>query len=469
MPQLSELLEIKNTPDVEIRGLAIDSRKVRKGTLFFAIKGKLQDGHTYIAQAIEKGASAVIGENDIKDCPVPYIRSKNIRHDLAVIAAKYYKHQPQYIAVVTGTNGKTSTADFVRQFWEFSKFDAASIGTLGFIKDGATVSLEADNTSPDPITMHELLSHVRDCAVLEGSSIGFEQHRLDGLKVRVGGFTNFTRDHLDYHGSMENYFAAKALLFTDLMKKGTAVLNADIPEFAELKKICEKHKHEIISYGTNPKATIRLIEATPRHDGQLIKIEAFETSIETKVPLVGRFQVENILCAVGMVVACGIPKEKALHDIAKLRSIQGRMEQAVDGIYVDYAHTPDALENALKSLRPHTEGKLFVVFGCGGDRDKGKRPQMGKLANDLADVVIVTDDNPRTENASVIRSEILIDCPKAVEIADRKKAIISAVTDMKKGDVLLIAGKGHEKYQIIGTEKLHFDDVEIVKTARGIS
>ena len=461
--QLSKLFATDNA--TEITGLTADSRAVKSGYLFFAIRGQATDGHNYIAQAIHNGAVAIIGENPAIILPVPYLISKNIRHDLAVAAAKFYTAKPKKIAVVTGTNGKTSVADFTRQFWELDKKDAASIGTLGFIKNGEIQNLVADNTTPDPVILNELLTHAKDAAIIEGSSIGLEQHRLDGLKIDAAAFTNFTRDHLDYHTDMEDYFRAKTLLFSQAMVEGVAVLNSDIPEYPRLKQICEEQKHEIITFGQY--GDLQLLESKPSHDGQIIKLDIFNRTTEYKISLAGKFQAENILCALGLVIACGMEQEKALSYISKLKSIPGRMQQAAPGIFVDYAHTPDAIENALASLRPHTKSKLILVFGCGGDRDKGKRPEMGKIANSLADVVIVTDDNPRTEDAASIRKQILATCPKAAEIGDREKAIQTAVSAMRDGDILLIAGKGHEKYQIIGKEKQHFDDVEVVQKLKG--
>lgn len=459
MTQLSKLFTTDHK--VEITGITSDSRKIEKGFLFFAIKGKTSDGHNYIKQALERGAAAIIGEDAAHILPVPYLVSKNIRHDLAIAATEFYTQKPKSLAVVTGTNGKTSVADFTRQLWELDGKDAASIGTLGFIKKGASKAFEADNTTPDPVVLNELLTHVKDAAIIEGSSIGLEQHRLDGLQINAAAFTNFTRDHLDYHNTMEDYFRAKTLLFSDSMEEGVAVLNSDIPEYERLKELCTQNNHEIISFGNY--GDLQLLESKPLHNGQIIKLDIFNRIGEYKLPLAGRFQAENILCAVGLAIACGMDQEKVLTYIEKLKPISGRMEQPAPGVFVDYAHTPDALENALKSLRPHAKNRLMVVFGCGGDRDKGKRPEMGRIANELADVVIVTDDNPRTEDPEAIRKQILASAPKAVEIADREKAIQNAVSEMRDGDVLLIAGKGHEKYQIIGKDKQHFDDAEVVR------
>ena len=439
--------------DAEITSLTADSRKVVPGSLFFAVKGAKVDGHDFIEIAIANGAAAIIGERNM-NVSIPYLQSANIRHDMAILAAKFYNRQPAKIAVITGTNGKTSTADFCRQFFELAGKDSASIGTLGFIH-GMQI-LEFDNTSPDPILLHQNLAKVADFAAIEGSSIGLHQHRLDGVNVTAAGWTNFTQDHLDYHGSMEEYFRTKALLFTQVMQSGVAVLNKDMPEFERIKTICQNH--QIITFGKG--GDLEILKQTPTPDGQEITVNIFGRKTDYQIELVGKFQSENILCASGLAFACGLQD----FPLEKLKPIAGRMEKAATGIYVDYAHTPDAIETALKALRPHTSGSLRIVFGCGGDRDKTKRPLMGALAAKLADSVIITDDNPRTEKPEAIRAEILAACPDATEISDRKTAIQTAITVMKKGDTLLIAGKGHEKYQIYGTEKQYFDDVEVVKS-----
>lgn len=460
MPKLADLLTKQPVADVEISGITADSRQVAPGFLFFAIKGAKFDGHDYISQALEAGAAAIIGEDDKSELD-NYYKVENIRAVLAENAAKFYNKKPKNIAVVTGTNGKTSVADFVRQIAEHCNADAASIGTLGFGHNGSFAKIAADNTSPDPTTLHQLLEKPNDFAIIEGSSIGLEQHRLDGLKISAAAFTNFTQDHLDYHGSMENYFEAKMLLFTEKMRNGTAVLNKNMPEFEKVKAVCEEHNHKVISFGEN--ADLNLISVNPTEEGQIISTEIFGERYDLKLSLVGAFQAENVLCAIGLALACGLSQEEVMQSISSLKPIPGRMEQAASGVYVDYAHTPDALENALKSIRPHTKNKLITVFGCGGDRDKGKRPQMGAAAANLADISIVTDDNPRTESPEQIRKEILAAMPESIEVADREKAIQKALELKQEGDVVLIAGKGHEKYQIIGDTKHDFDDIEVVK------
>ena len=433
------------------KGLAHDSRKVQRGFVFFAIKGAKFDGHDHITQAISAGAIAVVGERDLQ-LAVPYFRSTNIRHDLAMAAAKFYPTKLENIVAVTGTNGKTSTADFTRQLWEMQGLQAGSVGTLGLIHNGTTESFGADNTSPDPLVLHEKLAPLTGNLVIEASSIGLEQHRLDGLNISAAAFTNFTQDHLDYHGNMAEYFACKTLLFTQAMHSGVAVLNKNMAEYESLKEICKNH--QIISFGRD--ADLQVLRTTPHADGQEIELQLFSKKSTHNLHLIGNFQIENILASIGLTQIYDA-------DLSRLKPVDGRMQFATNGVYVDYAHTPDALENALKSLRPHCAGKLHVVFGCGGDRDKGKRPQMGKIAADLADFVYVTDDNPRTENADDIRAQIMAAAAGAKEIPDRKKAIEAALNARKNGDIVLIAGKGHEKYQIIGTTKHYFDDIQVVK------
>lgn len=447
--KLSDL--ISGAAQIEVSGIAHDSRKVQNGYVFFAIKGKNFDGHNHITSAITAGAVAVVGEQDLQ-LSVPYFRSGNIRHDLAMAAAKFFPTSLQNVVAVTGTNGKTSTADFTRQLWEMQKQPGASIGTLGLVHNGQIESFGTDNTSPDPLVLHEKIATLSGNLVIEASSIGLEQRRLDGLKISAAAFTNFTQDHLDYHGSMEKYFACKALLFTQVMQNGIAVLNKNIAEFEQLQKLCKNHK--IITFGRN--ADLQLLRATPHADGQEIDFSLFGKKSTHNIKLIGGFQIENILASLGLTQIYDA-------DLSKLAPVEGRMQFAASGVYVDYAHTPDALENALKSLRSHCEGKLIVVFGCGGDRDKGKRPQMGKIASELADKIFVTDDNPRTENGNEIRAQIMAACPQATEIGDRKKAIEAALNARQKGDIVLIAGKGHEKYQIIGAEKHYFDDIAVVK------
>ncbi len=450
-----------------LKGLTQDSRAVKKGYLFAALPGNKYDGRDYIGDAVRNGASAVLAPKGTKwPDGVPeaaFITDENPRRKLALMAAEFYGRQPEYIVAVTGTNGKTSTVHFIKQLWTLNDIKGASIGTLGVRGPGMVRS--GSMTTPDPVSLHAELADLAAVGVthlaMEASSHGLDQNRLDGVKVKAAAFTNLTRDHLDYHSDMDTYFAAKLRLFADILQAGgTAVLNADIPEFAALKKLCEKRGIKIISYGEKG-ADIKLTSRTPAPQGQDIEIEISGKRLKFSLPLVGAFQVMNALCALALALAEN-SKVRYEEFLAQLQGPPGRL-QLVPGhpegaIYIDYAHTPDALETVLKALRPHTSGKLVCIFGCGGDRDRGKRPIMGKIANGLADAVIVTDDNPRSEDASNIRKNILNGAPKAQEIANRREAIHTAVKNLAKGDVLVIAGKGHEQGQIFADRTEPFDD-----------
>ncbi|CAN0543359.1 unnamed protein product, partial [Laminaria digitata] len=371
-------------------------------------------------------------------------------------------------AAVTATNGKTSVAPFTRQIWTLLGNQAVSLGTLGLqLPDG---SVKPSLTTPDPVTLHADLADLAragiDHAVLEASSHGLDQRRLDGVKLRAAGFTNLSRDHLDYHGTIEAYREAKTRLFGALLPAdGIAVLNADIPEMTSL---ADAFGGKIISYGRRG-TDLQLRTAKPSHSGTRIKLNAFGQETEIDLPLAGDFQVYNVLCAAGLAIACGSDTHSVIGCLDKLSGVPGRLAMAgtVNGgsVYIDYAHTPDALENVLKAMRPHTTGRLIAVMGCGGDRDRGKRPMMGRIATDLADIAIVTDDNPRSEEPLAIRREILAAAPGARDIGDRETAIREAVSMLSAGDVLVIAGKGHETGQIVGTETRPFDDLLVARSA----
>lgn len=439
-------------------GITSDSRLAEQGNIFVAIKGAQFDGTKFIPQAIDAGAIAVLAEADI-DCSIPVIVSNNIRKEYAKIAAKIYQPKPKILAAVTGTNGKTSVAHFYRQICSFNGIKTASIGTLGVVTD--ETSIELNNTSPDAGLTHKYLAELKqqdyDNVIIEASSIGIEQHRLDALPFNVAGFTSFTQDHLDYHNDMDTYFACKQRLFTELLQ-GKAIINADIPEFSKFSNP--------LGYGKNGEY-LKIQAIHNRNSGQEIELIIDNTQHNLFTKLLGEFQVYNLACAIGMAMQIGITAEDAIRVARHVTNVPGRLEYVTThnnaSIYVDYAHTPDALENALKTMRPYVASKLAVLFGCGGDRDTGKRPQMGKIANDLADIVIVTDDNPRNEDASQIRAEILKTCPNGVDIADRKEAIKHGIKLLSPGDILLLAGKGHEHYQIIGDEVIEFDDRSVVK------
>jgi UDP-N-acetylmuramyl-tripeptide synthetase/UDP-N-acetylmuramoyl-tripeptide--D-alanyl-D-alanine ligase len=462
--------------EIEIRGLTADSRKIEPGWLFAALPGTRADGRTFIADALARGAAALLvpaeGELPQLSRPVPVIRAANPRRRLALLAAKFYGRQPRVVAAVTGTNGKTSTADFARQIWMHLGRRAASLGTLGIVAPEQEIA--GTLTTPDPIELHRQLAELAEGGIdhlaMEASSHGLDQFRLDGVRVTAAAFTNLARDHLDYHPTMAEYLAAKQRLFeTLLIDGGTAVLNADAPEFVSLVALCHHRGLRVIGYGRKA-SDIRLERAAPTAIGQRLTIAMFGKRHELDFPLAGEFQAMNALAALGLVIGGGEDGEAALKTLRKLTGVRGRLERVAvhpngAAIYVDYAHKPGALETVLQTLRPHTSGKLIVVFGCGGDRDRGKRPQMGEIAERLADRVIVTDDNPRSEAPAAIRAAILAACRKATEIGDRAEAIRSAIAGLAAGDVLVIAGKGHETYQIVGDRTLPFDDAAIARDA----
>jgi len=461
---------------VEVTGLTADSRKVGPGYLFAALPGTRGDGRDFIDEAVAKGAVAVLAPKGtaLRDYghPVALVEDDNPRRRLAILAAHFYHAQPELVAAVTGTNGKTSVADFTRQIWQHAGFKAASLGTLGLlpVRANAPSSL----TTPDPVELHACLAALADDGVdrlvLEASSHGLDQFRLDGVRVAAAAFTNLTRDHLDYHHEMDSYFTAKRRLFAELVEsRGTAVLNADDLVFAELEEVSRARGLRVMSYGRAGRNLV-LRELAAVADGLDMTFDVCGERCQVKLPLAGTFQAGNVLAAVGLAIATGCNREAAIAALAGLRGVAGRMERVgrtPNGgeVYVDYAHTPDALAAVLQAARPHARGRLVVVFGCGGDRDPGKRPQMGAIASELADAAIVTDDNPRSEDAAAIRRQVLAAAPDAVEIGDRGEAIARAVVGLRDGDVLVIAGKGHEAGQIVGDQVLPFDDRKVARAA----
>ena len=472
--RLSALIEnFRGGPDPEILGMTADSRQVQRGWLFAALPGVKTDGVQFIADAVKNGAAVVLAPKGTKiPAAAVLVESDNPRRAVSLMAAKFYARQSETVAAVTGTNGKTSTAHFTQQIWAMLGHKSASLGTLGV--RGAGLDKSGALTTPDPIALHAELSSLAAVGVthlaMEASSHGLDQFRLDGVKISAAGFTNITRDHLDYHESMEDYLAAKARLFTDILPAdGTAVLNADVPEFEALQKTCATRGIKIISYGQKGRE-IKLLQRVAVAGGQKLLIEAGGKKHDLTLPLVGSFMAMNALCATGLVMAGGVAAEKIIPALEKLQGAPGRL-QRVDGhpagaaIYVDYAHTPDALENILCALRPHTDGRLFCIVGCGGDRDPGKRPIMGKISDELADIAIITDDNPRSEDPSEIRAAMMAGTKRAREIGGRREAIRAAVKELKTGDTLVIAGKGHEQGQIIGTRVEPFDDVDEARKA----
>ena len=474
---LSELINGDNggVGHVEISGLAADSRAVRPGYLFAALPGHRAEGTDFIADAVAQGAVAVLAPTGTQ---VPFLKAEikllydaNPRRRLAQFAAKFYAAQPKCIGAVTGTNGKTSVVDFARQIWRLLGLKAASIGTLGIVGDSAE---PLAHTTPDPVTLHKTLARLANGGVdhlaIEASSHGLHQHRLDGVDVGAAAFTNLSRDHLDYHASADRYFEAKLRLFDTVMApEGHAVLNADSPEFERLHDTCVTRRHDIIAYGRFA-GDIRLRECRPQALGQDLRVSIFDRRYDISLGLVGEFQAYNVMCALGLVITGGADLDSAVGIMPSLKGVPGRVEQVArhpcgSPIYVDYAHTPNALENVLHTLRRHTERELVVVFGCGGDRDRVKRGEMGGIAAAKADRVFVTDDNPRTEDPAFIRRSVLDACPDAEEIGDRAAAIHTAVQGLRKGDILVVAGKGHETGQIVGDHVIAFDDRDVVREA----
>ena len=458
---------------IDIAGLSADSRKIKSGFLFIAIAGAKADGAHFAKQAAIAGAAAVVAEQRPDGFPpaVGFIQVDNARRALALAAAKFYLRQPQTIAAVTGTSGKTSVAAFTRQIWSTLGFQAASIGTVGVVapKGERYGSL----TTPDPVDLHHTLAQLAGEGVthlaLEASSHGLDQHRLDGVRIAAGGFTNLSRDHLDYHPTIEAYLAAKLRLFEDLIVDGgTAVVGVDDCYAGQVVDAARKRRLKVMTVGEQGE-DIKLAGGAIEGFAQVIDIAHDGRKYKVKLPLVGAFQVQNAALAAGLAIATGAEPARTFAALERLTGAKGRLELVGNRngapIFIDYAHKPDALKKALASLRPYAKGKLTVVFGAGGDRDIGKRPIMGRVAVEGADKVIVTDDNPRSENPAAIRAAILADAPGAAEIGDRAEAIRKTIADLKAGDVLLIAGKGHETGQIVGDRILPFSDHEAVAAA----
>ena len=428
---------------IAIHGLTADSRQVKPGFVFAALPGTAADGAKFIPQAIAAGAVAIVAGAGVETRGVPVIASSNPRRLFALMAARFSGRQPDLVVAVTGTNGKTSVAAFVREIWTSMGFRAASLGTIGVVSPAGTVELQ--HTTPDPVKLQEIAAglaedHVEHL-VLEASSHGLAQYRLDGLRMAAGAFTNITRDHLDYHPTFEDYFNAKMRLFEELLQPGSpAVINMDTPHGGGV--LARAHGHGLKDFTVGREGTaLRLLSAERDGFGQRLDVQGPMRRHSVLLPLVGDFQASNALVAAGLVIATGGEEALAMH----------------------------ALENAIVALRPYVKAKLAVVFGCGGDRDKGKRPQMGAIAARLADIAYVTDDNPRNEDASDIRSQVLAGAPGAIEIGNRGQAIRAAVDALAPGDVLLVAGKGHEEGQKIGKTVIPFSDHEAVKAAiRGV-
>tara|TARA_R110002073_G_scaffold5765_10_gene35424 strand:- start:529 stop:1935 length:1407 start_codon:yes stop_codon:yes gene_type:complete len=456
----------------EITGLTLDSRAVKPGFLFAALQGLTVDGRDFIPQALTNGAAAILTGAPVTDVPVPVIAVDDPASELSRLAARFYPRQPELIAAVTGTNGKSSTVDFLRQIWRSAGIEAASLGTLGVARGSSLV--ETGYTTPDAVALHQSLDALAADGVthlaMEASSHGLKQKRMDGAKVSLAAFTNLTQDHLDYHPDFDDYFASKLKLFDTLTEPGSpAIINVDSDWGARVVDVCRASGLDVITVGWAG-ADWRILEITPRAASQTVKLQVGGKRHTIELPLVGEFQTANAIGAAAMASRSGVPVAQAIEALKHLTGVAGRLEEAArtrDGapILVDYAHTPDGLDKLLRAARPHTRDRIVLVFGCGGDRDPTKREKMGRIAAQLADVVIVTDDNPRSEDPAAIRRSILKGCPQAREIGDRMDAIRTAVSELNAGDSLLLAGKGHETGQKIGNTILPFDDREAARQA----
>ncbi len=473
---LSELTTMTTTASVisgetEITGLTADSRDVMPGFLFAALMGGRADGGDFIAEAIARGAAAVLGAPGTKTPGVPLIEDENPRRALAFISAKFFGPQPETAVAVTGTNGKTSVAGFTRQIWQALGIRAASIGTLGVLGSDRHETLR--HTTPEPIELHRVLAGLAADGVthvaMEASSHGLNQSRLDATRLATAGFTNISRDHLDYHATDEAYLAAKMRLFTEVLAAdGVAVINADCHEYPEIAAACKGRGQRVIGYGRHA-ADLRVTGLRPNGSSLYLDIRVDGQDHSLRLPLLGEFQAWNALCALGLVIGAGGDTAAAIEALEHLRGVPGRLQLVVEHnggrVFVDYAHTPDALDHCLRALRPHARNRLTVVFGCGGERDTGKRPEMGRIACTLADRIIVTDDNPRNEDPAAIRSQVMAGCDHAVEVPGRAAAIRTAIAGLDEGDVLVLAGKGVETGQDLGTEVVPFDDTAHAQAA----
>ncbi|OLL53071.1 UDP-N-acetylmuramoyl-L-alanyl-D-glutamate--2,6-diaminopimelate ligase [Bartonella henselae] len=463
----TECLEDEDLSSMEITGISADSRQILPGYIFVALQGHQDDGKHYINDALKRGAQAIVTDCNVvlENLSVPLLRVLDARHSLAVAAARFYGSQPETVVAVTGTSGKTSVVSFLRQIWTKVGLCAASIGTLGVVspKRNDYGSL----TTPDPVFLQRLLSEIANegvtHAALEASSHGLDQCRLDGVRLTAAAFTNLGRDHMDYHTSVEDYLRAKMRLFNTLLPRdASALIFADDIYSQKVIDTLTQARHHVLTIGRKGQfITINRIEH--QRSKQCVECRLENNIYTFNLPLAGDFQVNNALMAAGLAISTGISPDKVFRSLETLQGAPGRLElvgktENNASVYIDYAHKPEALEQVLLSVRPFTQGRLILVFGCGGDRDQGKRPLMGKIAENKADIVIITDDNPRTEMPAKIRKDILQAAPKAIEIADRGEAITYAVGLLKAGDTLIIAGKGHENGQIIGQKTYPFSD-----------
>jgi UDP-N-acetylmuramoyl-L-alanyl-D-glutamate--2,6-diaminopimelate ligase len=473
--KLKDLFPLTGNGGTEILGMTSDSRQVQPGWLFAALKGSVHDGTKFVPMAISKGASAILSDGSAETGAVPHVIADEPRRALALAAKRFYAAQPKTVVAVTGTNGKSSTVDFARQIWSRAGIKAASMGTLGAI--GPSGKIDIGHTTPDPITIHETLKALAEQGVthcaMEASSHGLEQHRLDGVDLSAVAFLNLTQDHLDYHATMEDYLNAKLKLFRLLAPKGVpAIVNADSDRRDAFEAAAKEAGLPVVSFGWRGE-DLWIDELMPKATGQTLFL--YWKDVEQKpveLPLIGEFQALNALAAAALCLSLGMEFPAVAGGLANLKPVKGRLEfvgktESGAAVFVDYAHTPDGLDVLLRAVRPHTAGRLKVIFGCGGDRDAKKRPIMGEIASRQADDVIVTDDNPRSEDPAKIRAAVLGGAKGAREIGDRAEAIHTVIREMKKGDTLVIAGKGHETGQIIGNDVLPFSDQDVALAALG--
>jgi UDP-N-acetylmuramoyl-L-alanyl-D-glutamate--2,6-diaminopimelate ligase len=466
--RLRDLAEVDS--DSEVTGFAIDHRKVAAGSVFGAFKGAVFNGEDFIDAAVDRGAVAVVARPEVDTNRAPLLADAEPRRLFAELAAKFYAPFPETVVAVTGTNGKTSTVEMTRQIWRMSGHRSASIGTLGVTTSDEQV--KTGLTTPDIVTFLNNVAGLERMGIshvaYEASSHGLDQHRAEGVPLAAAAFTNFSRDHLDYHETMDAYFEAKMRLFEKLLEPGKpAVIWTDDPRSNEVISRSQLRGHQVMTVGRNGE-TIRLVEQQPTALGQTLMLDHGGKPYRLALPLIGAYQAANVLTAAGLVLATGGDWATTFSAMQRVAPVRGRLERAVISrggvpVYIDYAHTPDALEAAIAALRPHVAGRLITVFGAGGDRDQGKRPEMGRVATALSDVVIVTDDNPRGEDAAAIRAAIMAGAPGATEIGDRRDAIAEAIRIAREGDIVLVAGKGHETGQIIGDKVLPFDDALVAR------
>jgi len=464
---LREIADVDS--DSQVTGFAIDHRKVAPGSVFGAFRGSAFNGEEFIAQAVDRGAVAVVARPQV-EATVPVIGDDNPRRRFAELAARFYAPYPDTVVAVTGTNGKTSTVEMTRQIWRMTGHRSASIGTLGVTTSDDQV--KTGLTTPDIVTFLNNMAGLKRMGIshvaYEASSHGLDQHRAEGVPLDAAAFTNFSRDHLDYHATMDAYFEAKMRLFDELLPPGKpAVVWTDDPKSEEVIDRASARGHKVMTVGRSGE-TIRLVEQTPTPLGQSLLLEHDERSLKLSLPLIGAYQSANVLVAAGLVMATGVNFDRVFSAMQRVAPVRGRLERAVITgagvpVYIDYAHTPDALEAAIAALRPHVAGRLIIVFGAGGDRDQGKRPEMGAVATRMSDIVIVTDDNPRSEDPATIRAAIMAAAPGATEVGGRREAIAEAIRIARAGDIVLVAGKGHETGQIVGDRVLPFDDALVAR------